>query len=84
MQAWLEDEARLRYLLLAGTERKVGKDGIRFNGHAYLAPELHGRGGEVLEVRYMPHDERWIEVYRHGEYLWEVSPGTWTPWTLGS
>lgn len=82
VQAWSEDEAplrridpaRLRYLLLAGVERKVGKDGIRFNGHAYLAPELYGRGGEVLEVRYMPHDERWIEVYRRGEYLCTAHP----------
>lgn len=82
VQTWLEDEAplqridpaRLRFLLLAGTERKVGKDGIRFNGHAYLASELHGRGGEVLEVRYMPHDDRWIEVYRRGEYLCTAHP----------
>ncbi|MFF1873198.1 Mu transposase C-terminal domain-containing protein [Kitasatospora herbaricolor] len=81
-QAWLEDEAplrridpaRLRYLLLAGVERKVGKDGIRFKGHAYLAPELYGRGGEVLEVRYMPHEDRWIEVYRRGEYLCTAHP----------
>ncbi|MFJ8478361.1 integrase core domain-containing protein [Kitasatospora sp. NPDC094011] len=79
VQAWSEDEAplrridpaRLRYLLLAGTERK---DGIRFNSHTYLAPELYGRGGEVLKVRYMPHDERWIEVYRRGEYLCTAHP----------
>ncbi|MFJ9523644.1 Mu transposase C-terminal domain-containing protein [Kitasatospora sp. NPDC101801] len=82
VQAWAEDEApvqridatRLRYLLLAGQERKVGKDGIRFNSHTYLAPELYGRGGEVLEVRYMPHDDRWIEVYRRGEYLCTAHP----------
>ncbi|MFJ2863980.1 Mu transposase C-terminal domain-containing protein [Kitasatospora sp. NPDC087314] len=82
VQAWREDEApvqridaaRLRHLLLAGTERKVGKDGVRFGGRAYVAPELRGRGGQVVEVRYMPHDDRWIEVYLHGRHLCTARP----------
>lgn len=30
---------------------------------AYVAPELYGRGGQRVQIRYMPHDGRSIEVY---------------------
>lgn len=81
-QAWEEDPTplghidpeHLRHLLLAGAERTVGKDGIRFGGMAYLAPELHGRGGERVQVRYLPHDNRTIEVYTGGEHLCTAHP----------
>lgn len=64
LQAWEEDQSalqristgQLRHLLLAGEERTVGKDGIRLRGLAYVAPELQGRGGQKVQVRYMPHD----------------------------
>jgi putative transposase len=81
-QAWDDDVSpvhqvepeRLRHLLLAETSRVVGKDGIQFNSLAYIAPELHGRGGERVQVRYMPHDARWIEVYLGDVHLCTAFP----------
>lgn len=65
---------RLRHLLLAGVERTIQKDGIHFRSLAYIAPELHGRGGENVQVRYMPHDDRFIEVYQDGAHLCTAHP----------
>ncbi|GAB2469503.1 Mu transposase C-terminal domain-containing protein [Streptomyces incanus] len=88
LQAWEEDEAplhrieteKLRHLLMAGDERVIGKDGIRFNGFAYVAPEIQGRGGQVVQIRYMPHDDRTIEVYLAGKHLCTATPtGQLTP-----
>jgi putative transposase len=82
LQAWNDDVGamhrvdaqRLRHLLLAGVERRIGKDGIRFHGLAYVAPELQGRGGQAVEVRYMPHDDRAVEVYLAGVHLCTAYP----------
>jgi len=82
LQAWQDDPGplhrisagKLRHLLLASTERIIGKDGIRFNNLAYIAPELQGRGGQRVEIRYMPHDDRSIEVYLGAEHLCTAYP----------
>lgn len=74
VQAWQADPTPLqridgeglRHLLLAGAERTIGKDGIRWRGLAYLAPQLQGRRGQAVQVRYMPHDDRFLEVYLDG------------------
>ncbi|WP_412734295.1 Mu transposase C-terminal domain-containing protein [Krasilnikovia sp. MM14-A1259] len=81
-QAWTDDPgalhrveaATLRHLLLAGVERTVNKDGVRFNGLAYVAPELQGRGGQAVHVRFMPHDDRFVEVYLDGAHLCTAYP----------
>lgn len=87
MAAWLEDEAplhridadKLRHLLLAGDERTIQKDGIHLNGHAYVASEIHGRVGQVVQIRYMSHDDRSVEVYLGGKHLCTALPtGTLT------
>ncbi|MFE3455776.1 Mu transposase C-terminal domain-containing protein [Nonomuraea sp. NPDC059194] len=65
---------KLRHLLLAATMRTIGKDGIRFNGLAYIAPELQGRGGQRVEIRYMPHDDRFVEVNLDGRHLCTAHP----------
>ncbi|WP_017590842.1 Mu transposase C-terminal domain-containing protein [Nocardiopsis ganjiahuensis] len=83
-QAWEADPTplarispeRLRHLLLAEEERVVGKDGIRWDRMSYLAPELQGRRGQRVQIRYMPHDNRSIEVYASGEYLCTAYPQT--------
>jgi putative transposase len=62
LQAWQDDPGPLhrisadqpRHLLLASGERTIGKDGIRFGSLAYIAPELAGRGGQRVQIRYMP------------------------------
>jgi putative transposase len=82
LQAWQDDPGplhrvsgdRLRHLLLASGERIIGKDGIRFGGLAYIAPELHGRGGQRVQIRYMPHDDRSIEVYLGSTHLCTAYP----------
>jgi len=88
LEAWNADPGpihrigadRLRHLLLADTERTVGKDGIHFNGLTYLAPQIQGRVGQRVEIRYMPHDDRSIEVYLDGVHLCTAHPsGQLTP-----
>lgn len=82
LQAWEQDStvlhrvdtALLRHLLLAGEDKTVGKSGVRFNKLDYVAPELHGRGGQVVHIRYMPHDDRWIEVYLGDVHLCTAYP----------
>jgi len=82
LQAWNDDLSavahidadRVRYLLLAGSARTIGGDGVRLHGLAYIAPELQGRRGQSVEVRYMPHDDRFIEVYLHGKHLCTAYP----------
>ena len=68
------DGAKLRHLLLAGVERTIGKDGIHFNGLVYVAPEMQERRGLVVDVRYMPHDDRCVEVYLAGTHLCTAYP----------
>jgi putative transposase len=77
LEAWENDDSALhrvptetlRYLLLAGKERIVQKLGVRHNNLYFQAPELRGRGGERVTIRYMPHDDRWIDVYSNDDYL---------------
>lgn len=81
-QAWRDDpsaltripDERLRHLLLAEEERVIGKNGISFHSLVYIAPELRDRGGERVQVRYMPHDDRCIEVYLGGAHLCTAEP----------
>lgn len=58
-----------RWLLRARVEKTVNKDGIRHNGDPYFAPELNGLRGEKLQIAFMPHDRRSVEVYRDGRWL---------------
>jgi putative transposase len=67
-------DSDLRWLLLADEERTIVKDGIHFHGLAYVAPELNGRVGQKVEVRYVPHDDRQIEVFIDGTWLATARP----------
>ncbi len=66
--------AGLRWMLMADAERTIGKDGIHFDGLRFIAPELNGRVGEKVQVRYTPHDLRQIEVFRGDEWLATAYP----------
>jgi len=57
---------RLRWMLMADATRKVLKTGIRFGGETFLAPALARVVGSTVQVRYMPHDLRSIEVSTEG------------------
>jgi putative transposase len=39
-----------------------------------VAPELNGRVGDHVEVRYVPHDDRHIEVFIDGRWLATARP----------
>jgi putative transposase len=68
------DPERLRWMLMADQTRRVNKDGIHFGGEVFLAAELAGHGGARVEVRYMPHDLRRIEVFTDGGWLCTACP----------
>jgi len=70
---------QLRWLLLAGQRRRILKDGIHFQGLMFIAPELNGRVGQDVEVRYMPHDLRTVEVFQGDAWLCGASgaPVAW-------
>ena len=63
---------RLRWMLMADQTRKVETDGIHFECDTFIAPEIVKRGGETVQIRYMPHDLRsirgvhrcWLAVHR--------------------
>lgn len=65
---------RARWLLKSRAERRVGKDGVHHGGLTYFAPELNGLVGERVEVAFMPHDPREVELYRDGRWLATAKP----------
>ncbi|WP_019900452.1 Mu transposase C-terminal domain-containing protein [Salinispora arenicola] len=69
-------EKVLRHLLLADEERTINSDGIHFNTHVYGDPagQVLERGGQKVQIRYMPHDDRFLHVYLDGKYLTTCYP----------
>ena len=65
---------QLRWLLLADAERTIGRDGIHFGGHTFIAAGLNGRAGQRVQVRYTPHDMRQIEVFDGDTWLCTAYP----------
>jgi hypothetical protein len=61
-------------MLLADQTRQVLKDGIHFGSDTFIAPELTPIGGKTVEVRYMPHDLRRIEVFTQEGWLCTAYP----------
>lgn len=64
----------LRFLTTPTEERTISKSGVRWANKDYVAPELHGLVGEVVQIGFVPHDDRQIEVYRDGEFLCKAVP----------
>ena len=81
-QAWLEDPTelhliapeRLRWLTLARATCIVQKDGIHHAKQRFLAAELTLMVGEEVEIYFMPHDGRLVEVFRDGRHLCTALP----------
>jgi hypothetical protein len=65
---------RLRWMLMADHTRRVNKDGIHFQGAIFIAPELVSCGGETVQIRYMPHDLRSIEIFTEHGWLCTAYP----------
>ena len=82
LERWLADATplrevpaeQLRWMLMADAERTVCKDGVHFGGIAFVAGALNGLVGERVQVRYMPHDMRQVEVFRADEWLATAYP----------
>jgi putative transposase len=71
----LVEPERLRWMLLADQTRNVDKDGIHFEKAIFIAPEVAKLGrGKTVEVRYMPHDLRSIEVFTEDGWLCTAYP----------
>lgn len=60
--------------LVAKTTAKVSKNGIRFDTIEFIAPELVGKVGRNLEIRYLPHDRSFIEVFDGPEHVCTALP----------
>jgi putative transposase len=65
---------RLRWMLMADQTRVVEKDGIHFENATFVAPELTRIGGKTVEVRFMPHDLRSIEIFTEDGWLCTAYP----------
>ena len=62
-------------MLMADQTRKVNKDGIHLENATFIAPEVTKLGrGKTVEVRYIPHDLRSIEVFTEGGWLCTAYP----------
>ncbi|MEV0049457.1 Mu transposase C-terminal domain-containing protein [Saccharopolyspora shandongensis] len=82
LQAWKADPTpvavieseQLRDLLLVSEDATIISRGIRHQNMHYWAPELNGRVGEKVDLRYAPHDDRFLEVYSDGKHLATAHP----------
>ena len=70
----LVEPDQLRWMLMADRTRVINKDGIHFEGVTFIAPEITARGGEMVQVRYMPHDLRSIEIFDDAGWLCTAYP----------
>jgi len=61
-------------MLVAKDRCKVSKNGIRFDKIDWTAPEITGVVGPTVEIRYLPHDRTFIEVFLAGEHLCTAHP----------
>jgi putative transposase len=77
-QAWEQDSTPLRpaseqdlrrYLLECPGSRLVEARGVKFKSRWYIDEVLQDRVGCRVELRRMPHDMRWLELYVDGRWL---------------
>ena len=77
-QAWQEDATPLRtageedlrrYLLECPGSRVVEARGVKFENRWYTNAALQEHLTRRVELRRMPHDARWLEIYRKGEWI---------------
>jgi putative transposase len=82
IEAWQADptpisvlpDSQLRDLLLVAGSRVITSSGVQLFKLHYVADEIEGKGGERVDVRYAPHDRRFIELYRDGVHLATAHP----------
>lgn len=83
LQAWQDDTTPIREVhdsqlwedfLVAKSRAKVSKNGIRFDTIDFVAPELVGKVGRSLEIRYLPHDRSFVEVFDGADHVCTAIP----------
>ncbi|MDA8063873.1 MAG: transposase family protein, partial [Actinomycetota bacterium] len=83
LQAWQQDgypldevtPEQLWFDMLVAKDRcKVSKNGIRFDRIDWTAPEITGVVSRMVEIRYLPHDRSFVEVFLDGDHLCTAHP----------
>lgn len=82
LQAWRADGTpldeiapeRLWQDMLVSKDSKVSKNGIRWDTIDWVAPELVSVIGRHVEIRHLPHDRSFIEVFLDGDHLCTAVP----------
>lgn len=83
LQKWQDDATPLDEIaperlwldfLVAKDRCKVSKNGIRWDRIDWVAPELQGKVGRHVEIRYLPHERSFVEVFIDGEHLCTATP----------
>ena len=83
LEAWQRDgtpirkaaDAQLWEDFLAQKDNvKISKNGVRFDTIDFVAAELNGHVGRKVEVRYLPNDRTFIEVFLDGIHLCTAFP----------
>ncbi len=64
----------LRPMPIPRQRRVVGKDGVRFDSRAFIAPELNAFVRKAVEFQYIPYDYREVDVFVDGRYLATAKP----------
>jgi putative transposase len=77
-QAWEQDKTPLRaaseedlrrYLLECPGSRVVEPRGVKFQNRWYTSDQLQPHLARKVELRRMPHDARWLEIYLDGRWI---------------
>jgi putative transposase len=83
LQAWqadgtpleeIADEQLWQDFLISKDRCKVSKNGIRWDTIDWIAPELIDAKGRLVEIRHLPHDRTFIEVFLDGKHLCTAVP----------
>lgn len=71
-----EPEAIRLSLLREDRKYKVHQRGVHFHGEYYIAPELGSRGlvGSKVDVRYLPRDPSFVEIFYKDEWVCTAYP----------
>jgi putative transposase len=64
----------LKWMALPSHKAMVTKGAIRFKKTRYMHSALANLSGQEVEIRYMPHDNRGIDVYIDGVFLCRAEP----------
>jgi putative transposase len=70
----IADEQLWQDFLISKDRCKVSKNGIRWDTIDWIAPELIDARGRHVEIRYLPHDRTFIEVFLDGVHLCTAVP----------